>query len=63
MDHGKLVFKTCIKQLKVPALFLYRLASESYPTVGPNPFHSLQQTFDHWFLTELLSSIGNHSIL
>ena len=63
IGHGKLCFKTCSKQLKVPAPFLCFLASQLYPTLEPNPFHSLQNAFDHWFLMELLSGIGSHSIL
>jgi len=61
--EGKIVFKTCVKQANIPITFLKRLVNQSYPTSGTKPFLSFEQAFDHWLLCELISSIGNHTIL
>jgi len=61
--EGKICFKTCSKQMKIPAPYLFKLATQEYPTPGPLSFDSFSQAFEHWILTECLASIGSHSIL
>ncbi|KAF9473603.1 hypothetical protein BDN70DRAFT_816990 [Pholiota conissans] len=61
IDAGKICFKTCISQMKVPAKHIIVLARGTY-TSNAEP-HSFQAAFDHWLLCEILNSLGNHSIL
>lgn len=62
-SEGKITFKTCAKQAKVPVAFIDKLIQQPYPTNSTPPFLSFEQAFDHWLLSELISCIGAHTIL
>lgn len=61
MGQGKICFKTCLKQVRIPVPFLVSL-SASHPVCGPDAV-TFQAAFDDWMLVETLNSIGGHSIL
>jgi hypothetical protein len=61
MNEGKICFKTCFSQVKVPMPYIEKLARATYALdIEPTSF---QAAFDHWLLCEFLNAIGTHSIL
>ncbi|KAF8164427.1 hypothetical protein BJ912DRAFT_863835, partial [Pholiota molesta] len=61
MNEGKICFKTCFSQVKVPVPYIEMLARGIYThDIEPTSF---QAAFDHWLLCEFLNAIGTHSIL
>lgn len=61
MNQGKICFKTCLKQVRIPVPYLTVL-SALHPISGSGSA-TFQTAFDHWFLCEVLNGIGGHSIL
>ncbi|KDQ49089.1 hypothetical protein JAAARDRAFT_143923 [Jaapia argillacea MUCL 33604] len=58
--HGKICFKTCSKQARIPATHITRLAQVQYD--GSTEPKRFRDAFDHWLLTEILTAIGAYSI-
>lgn len=61
LSEGKISFKTCPRQVRIPASYLARLSEVSYSTDSEPK--SLEEAIDHWLLCEILNGIGQHSIL
>ncbi|KAF8220309.1 hypothetical protein L208DRAFT_1334555, partial [Tricholoma matsutake] len=61
LANGKICFKTCLKEARVPLSWLVKLAGISYSTnMEPSSFSA---AVHHWLLCECLNEIGSHSIL
>lgn len=59
--QGKISFRTCIKDARLPASHLIRLAQVTYvPSKEP---HSFMDAVNHWLLVETLTAIGSHSMV
>jgi hypothetical protein len=58
--EGKIVFHTCYHQVEVPATYLVRIMRAPHANGDTN---SVSNAVHHWFLTEVLNAIGNHTIL
>jgi hypothetical protein len=59
--EGKICFKTCYAQARIPASHLVSMAQALYsPNAGPQTLHD---AIHHWLLVEILTAIGNHSIV
>ena len=59
---GKISFRTCPRTVKMPGSYILKLARYAYPSSSGEP-QTFAQAFDHWFLCEILSGIGGHSML
>jgi len=60
MRHGKVSFKTCYQTAQIPASYVIKLASKDYADdTRPSSF---REALHHWFLCEILSAIGNHTV-
>jgi hypothetical protein len=60
MHLGKVSFKTCYQSAHIPASYVIKLASKDYANdTMPGSFC---EALDHWFLCEILSAIGNHTV-
>jgi hypothetical protein len=63
LANGKISFRTCMSHVRLPGSYIVALTSRTYPTPmagGPSTF---REAFNFWFLTEILSAIGGHSML
>lgn len=61
LKEGKISFKTCSRQVRIPASHFATLSLQVYdPSLEPS---SLENAVHHWLLVEILNAIGNHSIL
>lgn len=61
LANGKICFKTCLKEARVPLSWLVKLAGIPYSTnMEPSSFSA---AVHHWLLCECLNAIGSHSIL
>ena len=61
---GKISFRTCLKSARLPGSYILGLAHASYPSLSPTGEpHSFNEAFNHWFLCEILTAIGGHSML
>lgn len=64
LANGKISFRTCMSHVRLPASYIITLTSRTYPSIsnsgGPPTF---REAFNFWFLTEILSAIGGHSML
>lgn len=58
---GKISFRTCMKSAHLPGSYLLGLAQSPYPSLSEP--HNFSEAFDHWFLCEILTAIGGHSML
>ena len=62
ISQGKIAFKTCTHMVYIPASYLRSLSLMDYgEEVGDHK--SLEDAVDYWLLTEILNTIGQHSIL
>lgn len=60
MAEGKICFRTCFSQARIPMSYIQRLMGASHsPDREP---HSAHDAIEHWLLYELLSAIGSHTI-
>jgi hypothetical protein len=59
--EGKISFRTCFKDARVPLSWLLKLASQEYGA-DKEP-HSLMDAVHHWLLCKCLNVIGGHSRL
>ncbi len=55
---GKLRFKTCPRQVYIPASHIVRLHVARYDNVPAGHPASFKEAVDHWLLQELLTAIG-----
>jgi hypothetical protein len=61
LANGKVCFRTCFKEARLPLSWLTKLARLPYAeNTEPSSFSS---AVDHWLLCECLNAIGSHSIL
>ncbi len=61
---GKVSFRTCMRSARLPGSYVLRLAQGSYPSSSDSGEpHTFTDAFDHWFLCEILTAIGGHSML
>lgn len=62
--NGKISFRTCMSHVRLPASYIIALTNRTYSSIsnsaGPSSF---REAFNFWFLTEILSAIGGHSML
>ncbi|KAF8883865.1 hypothetical protein BD779DRAFT_1472363 [Infundibulicybe gibba] len=58
LREGKISFKTCFRQARIPLSYIVHLARVSSPAHSPNQFRT---AVDHWLLCETLNAIGSHS--
>jgi len=64
LAEGKVSFHTCLRAARLPGSYILGLAQLSYPsTAAAGEPHSFTQAFEHWFLCEILTAIGGHSML
>ncbi|KAF8194813.1 hypothetical protein K438DRAFT_1968757 [Mycena galopus ATCC 62051] len=67
MANGTIVFRSCVRSVRIPLPFLIGLHHTSYPALDdsgmPTPPLTLQDAIDDWLLTEILGSIRDFSIL
>ncbi|KAF8186505.1 hypothetical protein K438DRAFT_1765277 [Mycena galopus ATCC 62051] len=67
MANGTIVFRSCVRSVRVPLPFLIGLHRAFYPVLNdsamPTPPLTLQDAIDDWLLTDILGSIGDFSIL
>ena len=61
ISEGKISFRTCTQEARIPTSYLIKLASREY-SMSDEP-GNLSQSIHHWMLTECLSAIGAHSML
>ncbi|KAF8230858.1 hypothetical protein L208DRAFT_1473398, partial [Tricholoma matsutake] len=61
LENGKICFRTCLKEARLPLSWLVKLACHRYSgDVEPSSFHA---AVHHWLLCECINAIGSHSIL
>ncbi|EPQ49961.1 hypothetical protein GLOTRDRAFT_123678 [Gloeophyllum trabeum ATCC 11539] len=59
--EGKISFRTCFRQVRMPASYIIQLATAVYDgTTEPRDFMS---AIEDWLLTETLNAIGGHSFM
>lgn len=61
LAEGKICFRTCFHQARIPISHLDTLTQASY-SLDKEP-HSVRDAIDHWLLCELLVAIGGHTIV
>lgn len=61
LANGKICFRTCFKEARLPLSWLIRLAHFPYAEDAEPP--SFLAAVEHWLLCECLNAIGSHSIL
>ncbi|KAF8882082.1 hypothetical protein BD779DRAFT_1473054 [Infundibulicybe gibba] len=59
LREGKISFRTCFRQARIPLSYIVHLSRVSSPARSPNQFRT---AVDHWLLCETLNAIGSHSI-
>ncbi len=64
LTAGKISFHTCSRAVHLPGSYILRLVQALYPagSTSGKP-HSFTEAFNHWFLCEILTAIGGHSML
>lgn len=62
LAEGKICFKTCSRQVRIPASYFARLSETAYEGRSNEP-KSIEEAVHHWLLCEILNGIGQHSIL
>jgi hypothetical protein len=63
MSQGVISFKTCSRNVRVPALYIAYLAEQQYPPEQATEPRDFTQAFEHWILCQVLIAIGSHTIL
>lgn len=65
LAEGKICFRTCLKAVRIPASYIIKLASSSYPPTSPasDEPKDFVTAFYHWFFIEVLTAIGGHSLI
>jgi len=63
LAEGKICFRTCLKAVRIPASYIVKLASLSYPPSSPNKPQDFITALYHWLFIETLAAIGGHSLL
>jgi len=64
LGAGKISFRTCAKAVRLPGSYILQLAQASHPAVSTSGEpRSFIEAFDHWFLCEILTALGGHSML
>ncbi|KAJ3766979.1 hypothetical protein FB446DRAFT_652916 [Lentinula raphanica] len=61
LSHGTIGFKTCTRDMYVPASHLLKLLQNPYDGVS-EPRNAKDSVF-HWLLLEILNGIGNYNVL
>jgi hypothetical protein len=61
---GKISFRTCSRAVRLPGSYILKLVQALYPagSTSGEPC-DFTEAFDHWFLCEILTAIGGHSML
>lgn len=60
---GKISFRTCSRSVRLPGSYILGLAQASYSLSVSGEPRTFVEAFDHWFLCEILTAIGGHSML
>ncbi|KAJ7065636.1 hypothetical protein C8F01DRAFT_1126272 [Mycena amicta] len=60
MNAGKLTFRCCLNEMKIPVLHLDALVAQTYP-IGD--ITSVAQAIESWLFMEILEAIGGNSLL
>lgn len=67
MMQGTVSFRTCTRQVYIPAPYVAHLARQQYPSGegageggGPQNF---VQAFEHWLFSQVVLAIGAHTII
>lgn len=60
---GTLSFRTCFRAVRFPASYLVQLATAHYTGIPGSEPASFIDAYHSWFLIEILSAIGNHSMV
>ena len=64
LSAGKISFRTCMKSARLPGPYILGLAHASYPSLSASGEpHTFSEAFNHWFLCEILTAVGGHSML
>ncbi len=63
VSEGKICFRTCFRSAFIPASYVVKLAEQNYEDVTQGQPSSFTDAFEYWILTEILCSIGGHTIL
>ncbi len=61
VSQGKISFRTCMREARLPGSYILKLARAVYPS-STEP-HTFQEAFEHWFLCEIITAIGGHTML
>lgn len=61
LSSGKICFRTCFRRAYIPASYVLKLAEHDYENDALAG--SFKVALEHWLLVEILSAIGQHSIL
>ncbi len=61
VDHGKLSFRTCAAEVRLPCEFLVRLLRNPFSIYHTTA--TRKQALHHWLLTELLTAVGGHTMI
>ncbi|KAJ3767158.1 hypothetical protein FB446DRAFT_652580 [Lentinula raphanica] len=61
LSHGTISFKTCTRDMHVPASHLLELLKRSYDGVS-GPRNAKESVF-HWLMFEILNAIGNYNVI
>lgn len=61
MQEGKISFRTCFGEARVPASYLVRLGEKEYQAESEPA--SLKAALHHWLLVECINAIGGHSMM
>jgi hypothetical protein len=64
ITEGKISFHTCARSAHLPGPYILELARKSYPAVSASGEpRTFAEAFEHWFLCEILTAIGGHTML
>ncbi|KAI0311373.1 hypothetical protein OF83DRAFT_1087743 [Amylostereum chailletii] len=58
--QGTISFRMCFSTARIPAEYVISLAAEVY--AGGREPRTFEDAFDHWMLTQILTSIGGHTM-
>jgi hypothetical protein len=63
MLQGVICFKTCSRNVRLPAPYIARLAEQQYPPEEATEPRDFTEAFEHWMLCQILEVIGSHTTL
>ena len=63
MSQGVISFKTCSRNVQVPAPYIVYLAGQQYPPGQGTEPRDFTQAFENWVLCQILTATGSHTTL